>query len=165
MSILSFGSHVACCASSTAGEKTIHALFHSHNHNDIEVFSPATLLLYLVVYFLLAVLTYGVKVPSGLFVPGIICGSTFGRIVGEIVKSSVYESQHGDTCVGDTKYTMDDGSVYTSCETVRSCKIAYAKAQVCANIPLGAVWCSWFVDKQPHTGVWRADLSHDDDGC
>jgi len=28
----------------------------------------------------LAVITYGVKVPSGLFVPGIIVGATFGRV-------------------------------------------------------------------------------------
>lgn len=111
------------CSTSTAGEKTIHALFHSHNHNDIEVFSPATLLLYLLVYFLLAVLTYGVKVPSGLFVPGIIVGSTFGRIVGEIAKSSVYDSQHGDTCVGDTKTQFND-VYYSSCELVRPCVVA-----------------------------------------
>ena len=113
-----------CCVlstSSTAGEKTIHALFHSHNHNDLPVFSPATLLLYLLVYYFLAILTYGVKVPSGLFVPGIICGSTFGRIVGEIVKSAVYESQHGDTCLGDPK-----------CSEVRSCKHSLG-AQSCGN--------------------------------
>ena len=106
------------CTSSTAGEKTIHALFHSHNHLDIEVFSPATLLLYLIFYFFLAVITSGVKVPSGLFVPGIICGSTFGRMVGELAKSSVYDSQHGDTCVGDTKVSPDD-AMFTSCEQVR----------------------------------------------
>ena len=70
----------------------------SHNHNDIEVFSPAVLFIYLVVYYVLAIITYGVKVPSGLFVPGIICGSTFGRIVGEMSKSYMYASQHGATC-------------------------------------------------------------------
>ena len=110
--------------SSTAGEKTIHALFHSHNNLDTAVFSPATLLLYLLVYFFLAVLTYGVKVPSGLFVPGIICGSTFGRFVGEIAKSSVYDSEHGDTCVGDTDVKYQN-ELFTSCEQVRPCSSVY----------------------------------------
>lgn len=94
------------------------------------VFSPVTLLLYLVVYFLLAVLTYGVKVPSGLFVPGIIIGSTFGRIVGEIAKTSVYDSQYGQTCVGDTKEKFMDED-YSSCELVRPCKTAQLVSMPC----------------------------------
>ena len=72
--------HVATAEHSTGGEKTIHGLFHSHNHNDEPVFSTAVLCIYLVGYWILAVITYGVKVPSGLFVPGIIVGATFGRV-------------------------------------------------------------------------------------
>ena len=72
--------HPASAEHSTGGEKTIHGLFHSHNHNDEPVFSTAVLCIYLVVYWILAVITYGVKVPSGLFVPGIIVGATFGRV-------------------------------------------------------------------------------------
>ena len=41
---------------------------------------------YFLCYFALAVWTYGIMVPSGLFVPGIICGCCFGRLTGEWVK-------------------------------------------------------------------------------
>lgn len=68
----------------TSGEKTIHALFHNHSTLDKWVFSFPVLVMYYIVYWLLAVWTYGVKVPSGLFVPGIINGATFGRIIGYI---------------------------------------------------------------------------------
>jgi H+/Cl- antiporter ClcA len=71
----------------TGGEKIIKTLLHSHSTFDEPVFSAACLLCYLPVYFVLAVVTYGVKVPSGLFVPGIILGATFGRVMGEAVSA------------------------------------------------------------------------------
>lgn len=36
-------------------------------------------------FFSLAVLTYGTAVPSGQFVPGIMIGATYGRLVGILV--------------------------------------------------------------------------------
>jgi hypothetical protein len=47
----------------TSGEKTIHQLFHNHDTRDKHVFG-----VYYVIYWMLTVVTYGVKVPSGLFV-------------------------------------------------------------------------------------------------
>jgi len=38
-----------------------------------------------VMFFSLAVLTYGTAVPSGQFVPGIMIGATYGRLVGILV--------------------------------------------------------------------------------
>ncbi|XP_008316728.1 chloride transport protein 6 isoform X1 [Cynoglossus semilaevis] len=54
-------------------------------HQD-GTFSPLTLLLFFVFYFLLACWTYGVSIPSGLFVPSLLCGAAFGRLVANILK-------------------------------------------------------------------------------
>lgn len=37
---------------------------------------------FVTVFYLLAVLTYGVSCPTGLFVPSILCGAAYGRLVG-----------------------------------------------------------------------------------
>lgn len=49
-------------------------------------FSPTTLSLFFLLYFLLACWTYGVSVPSGLFVPLLLCGAAFGRLVANVLK-------------------------------------------------------------------------------
>ena len=49
-------------------------------------FSPVTLLVFFLLYFLLACWTYGVSVPSGIFVPSLLCGAAFGRLVANILK-------------------------------------------------------------------------------
>jgi chloride channel 7 len=36
-------------------------------------------------FYFLAIITYGTAVPSGQFVPGIMIGSTYGRLVGMFV--------------------------------------------------------------------------------
>lgn len=41
-----------------------------------------TLTVFFVFFYLLAILTYGVSIPSGLFVPCILCGASYGRIMG-----------------------------------------------------------------------------------
>uniref|UniRef100_A0A3B3TQL5 Chloride channel protein n=1 Tax=Poecilia latipinna TaxID=48699 RepID=A0A3B3TQL5_9TELE len=62
-------------------EAAIHQLFHQDG-----TFSPATLSIFFLLYFLLACWTYGVSVPSGLFVPSLLCGAAFGRLVANILK-------------------------------------------------------------------------------
>lgn len=49
-------------------------------------FSPVTLALFFALYFLLACWTYGTSVPSGLFVPSLLCGAAFGRLVANVLK-------------------------------------------------------------------------------
>ena len=49
-------------------------------------FSPITLALFFVLYFMLACWTYGISVPSGLFVPSLLCGAAFGRLVANVLK-------------------------------------------------------------------------------
>ncbi|GKV42765.1 hypothetical protein SLEP1_g50139 [Rubroshorea leprosula] len=48
-------------------------------------FSAQSLLTFLVMFYTLAVVTFGTAVPAGQFVPGIMIGSTYGRLVGMFV--------------------------------------------------------------------------------
>ncbi|KAL4273258.1 hypothetical protein GQ457_13G005980 [Hibiscus cannabinus] len=48
----------------------------------IHEFSARSLLTFLVMFYTLAVVTFGTAVPAGQFVPGIMIGSTYGRLVG-----------------------------------------------------------------------------------
>ncbi|KAK6265850.1 hypothetical protein QUC31_016687 [Theobroma cacao] len=48
----------------------------------IHEFSTQSLLTFLVMFYTLAVVTFGTAVPAGQFVPGIMIGSTYGRLVG-----------------------------------------------------------------------------------
>ncbi|KAM3356242.1 chloride channel protein CLC-d isoform X1 [Capsicum galapagoense] len=48
-------------------------------------FSAQSLLAFLVMFYSLAVVTFGAAVPAGQFVPGIMIGSTYGRLVGMFV--------------------------------------------------------------------------------
>ncbi|KAG6542958.1 hypothetical protein Mapa_015650 [Marchantia paleacea] len=48
-------------------------------------FRKSSLLIYLGASYFLAVITYGIAVPSGLFVPSILCGATYGRLVGMLM--------------------------------------------------------------------------------
>lgn len=48
-------------------------------------YSAHSLLIFLAMFFSLAVITYGTAVPSGQFVPGIMIGATYGRLVGMFV--------------------------------------------------------------------------------
>ena len=65
--------------------RIIKALFHNPPAADAAGFSPHILVVYTIVCFVLAVVTYGVAVPSGLFVPCILIGSGFGRLMGELM--------------------------------------------------------------------------------
>ena len=50
-------------------------------HEPYDFFHSTTLLIFLPIYWLLACITYGISVPSGLFVPALLCGATWGRLV------------------------------------------------------------------------------------
>ena len=57
------------------------AFFHSPGR-----FDKSALLAYAVLTFILAVVAYGIQVPSGLFVPCIVMGCSWGRLWGEILR-------------------------------------------------------------------------------
>ena len=54
-----------------------------HNEGEYDILS---LFVYTLVIFALSCITYGIAVPSGLFVPCILMGCGFGRIMGEFLK-------------------------------------------------------------------------------
>ena len=60
-------------------EDTIHVLTHSSTHIHY-----ASLFKHLLPYFVLTVLTYGIHVPSGLFLPSLALGCTLGHIYAQI---------------------------------------------------------------------------------
>lgn len=60
----------------------IRQLFHLHQL----AFSPWALFLFFIVYITLAVVVYGIAVPSGLFVPCLLSGAAFGRLFGNLAK-------------------------------------------------------------------------------
>ncbi len=64
------------------GDTVIKYLFHASEKCGP---SPRSLALFGPVYLLLACLVYGLGVPSGLFVPGILGGAAYGRLVGTLL--------------------------------------------------------------------------------
>ncbi len=65
----------------TDGNDAIKLLFHMKHH----VFPLDSLILFFSFYITLATVTYGIAVPSGLFVPSLLSGAAFGRLVGNII--------------------------------------------------------------------------------
>lgn len=61
----------------------IRQLFHLHTH----VFGSGALMLFFLAYISLAVITYGIAVPSGLFVPSLLSGAAFGRLFGNVAQT------------------------------------------------------------------------------
>ncbi|XP_071479352.1 H(+)/Cl(-) exchange transporter 6-like [Diadema antillarum] len=63
-------------------EEAIKQLFHQEG-----TFSLQSLGLFFMYFFFLACWTYGAAVPSGLFVPSLLCGAAYGRFVGNVLHS------------------------------------------------------------------------------
>lgn len=59
-------------------EASVRSLFHDPTGS----FNPITLSVFCVTYFFLSVWTYGLAVPSGLFIPSLLIGGAWGRLVG-----------------------------------------------------------------------------------
>lgn len=62
------------------GGEAIRELFHSEEHIDMGMLS-----FFALIHFAQTVWTYGLGVPSGLFVPSLLGGASFGRIVGQFM--------------------------------------------------------------------------------
>jgi chloride channel 7 len=65
----------------TPSENAIKQLFHARH-----TFKYLNLSLFFASYFMLSCWTYGIAVPSGLFVPNLLAGAAFGRIVGQLLQ-------------------------------------------------------------------------------
>ncbi|XP_066296030.1 H(+)/Cl(-) exchange transporter 6-like isoform X2 [Branchiostoma lanceolatum] len=62
-------------------ETSIRQLFHQE-----ATFSLQSLGIFFLLFFILSCWTYGASVPSGLFVPSLLCGAAYGRFVGNLLK-------------------------------------------------------------------------------
>jgi len=71
----------------TDADTAIKQLFHFREvgEKDIQTFSSGALFVFLVPYWMLACWTYGIGVPSGLFVPSLLSGAAFGRLFGHLL--------------------------------------------------------------------------------
>uniref|UniRef100_A0AC35G446 Chloride channel protein n=1 Tax=Panagrolaimus sp. PS1159 TaxID=55785 RepID=A0AC35G446_9BILA len=59
-------------------EESVKSLFHS----PINSFRPMTLFIFAIEYFLLSLWTFGLNVPSGVFIPTLLTGAAWGRLFG-----------------------------------------------------------------------------------
>jgi chloride channel 7 len=60
-------------------EAAIRNLFSSQTAGE---FTTGSLVTFMVLFFTLSLATYGIALPSGLFVPSALCGATYGRLMG-----------------------------------------------------------------------------------
>jgi len=66
----------------TPQETTILQLYSRNTHGYFSIF---TLAIFTVLFFFSAVTAYGIAVPAGLFIPGMMVGAGMGRLVGELL--------------------------------------------------------------------------------
>ncbi|XP_072029917.1 H(+)/Cl(-) exchange transporter 7-like [Amphiura filiformis] len=64
-------------------EESVKSLF----HKDAGTYEVTTLVVFFIIYFLLACWTYGISVPSGLFIPSLLAGAAWGRMFGIFLHS------------------------------------------------------------------------------
>ncbi|CAM9634919.1 unnamed protein product [Chrysoparadoxa australica] len=71
----------------TDADTAIRQLFHYRENADrlSPTFSSGALFVFFLPYVLLACITYGIAVPSGLFVPSLLSGAAFGRLAGHLL--------------------------------------------------------------------------------
>jgi chloride channel 7 len=71
----------------TEADTAIKQLFHFREAgaNSNSTFSSGALFVFFVPYIVMATITYGIAVPSGLFVPSLLSGAAFGRLVGHLL--------------------------------------------------------------------------------
>jgi chloride channel 7 len=73
-----------------SGETAMRQLFHFREYNGTpyNTFDTGSLVLFFIPYYLIAAITSGVMAPAGLFVPTLLSGAAFGRIIGHLLNSA-----------------------------------------------------------------------------
>lgn len=92
-------------------DTAIHQLFHFRevgDHND-STFSSAALFLFCVPYMIFACITYGSAVPAGMFVPSLLSGAAFGRLMGHLLHR--IDNAHGTFADSGTYALMGAAAV------------------------------------------------------
>ena len=54
-------------------------------HGEKDAYNSSTLAFFAIAYWTLACITYGLSIPSGLFVPCLLTGASWGRLIGNIL--------------------------------------------------------------------------------
>ncbi|KVI11080.1 Chloride channel ClC-plant, partial [Cynara cardunculus var. scolymus] len=65
-------------------DDAIRSLFSSLNANEFRI---PTLLVFFTAMYILGIITYGIAIPSGLFIPVILAGASYGRFIGKLLVS------------------------------------------------------------------------------
>ncbi|GMH24457.1 hypothetical protein Nepgr_026300 [Nepenthes gracilis] len=68
----------------TTNDDAIRSLLISSSEKDFQL---STLFVFFVAMFFLGIVTYGIAIPSGLFIPVILAGASYGRLVGTLIGS------------------------------------------------------------------------------
>jgi chloride channel 7 len=80
----------------TDSDTSIRQLFHfreiGDNRHDY-TFSSSVLFLFFIPYLIMACITYGTPIPSGMFVPSLLSGAAFGRMLGHLLHK--FDHAHG----------------------------------------------------------------------
>lgn len=69
-------------------EQSIKGMFH-----NTDIMNWKALLIYFFIIYILAVITFGISVPAGLFVPTILMGSAYGRLIGQFLMGLFPDSE------------------------------------------------------------------------
>ncbi|GFR90060.1 chloride channel protein [Elysia marginata] len=110
-------------------EATVKNLFHSNPGT----YRPLTLFIFAAGYFFLACWTYGLSVPSGLFIPSLLVGAAWGRIVG-IVLSLASENSGW---VNLSFYSLVGASAMLGGIVRMTISLTVIIMEATANVPLG----------------------------
>ena len=90
----------------TVPEEGIRLLFDRQFTASGDALDVGVLSVFCVAYFLLAALSYGSAVPGGLFIPSIVIGATYGRIVGILTSAFVLPSASSGISVNPGVYAV-----------------------------------------------------------
>lgn len=102
------------------------------------------LLLATVIRIGLVIISYGCKVPAGIFVPSMAVGATFGRMVGMLVKAAHVAYPHAALfaacepdrpCITPGTYALLGAAAALSCVTEGCCELTHAAASCVSPSP------------------------------
>ncbi|CAE8615621.1 unnamed protein product, partial [Polarella glacialis] len=108
------------------------SLFHSE-----EEFNLWYVLLFFVMNLSLSCLTYGIGVPSGLFVPALLTGAAFGRIVGQLLHSYVFPISEGQLFAATGLYSLIGASAMLAGTARITISLAMILMEVTGNAEFG----------------------------
>nr|KAG5710384.1 hypothetical protein BaRGS_022202 [Batillaria attramentaria] len=132
-------------------------------HQPIGSFEASTLGIYTLGYFLLACWTYGLSVPSGLFIPSLLIGAAWGRLFGMGLQYVVPDAKWADP----GKYALIGAASQLGGIVRMTISLTVIIMEATGNISLGlpimlalicAKWCGDFVGQKLGCGHGIYDM-------